>query len=120
MPVPRRDAFAWFFGLGLAAFGIVLLANAWVVDDAYITFRTIDNFVHGHGLTWNIDERVQTYTHPLWMMVMTVFYAFTGEAFYTSVALNFALTLAAAILAAFHITRGFAAERWKALLLLLA
>ena len=27
------------------AFSYVFVANAWVVDDAYITFRTVDNFI---------------------------------------------------------------------------
>jgi len=31
-------------------FVVVLVRTAWVCDDAYITFRTVDNFVHGHGL----------------------------------------------------------------------
>ena len=29
-------------------------AEAWIGEDAFITFRTIDNFVRGHGLRWNI------------------------------------------------------------------
>jgi hypothetical protein len=39
----------------------VLVVNAWVVDDAYITFRTIDNFLNGYGLRWNVAERVQSH-----------------------------------------------------------
>lgn len=38
--------------------GVVVLRNAWVGDDAYISFRTVDNFVNGYGLTWNVAERV--------------------------------------------------------------
>jgi len=52
----------------LIAFSIFYLFSAWVADDAYITFRTIENFHQGYGLRWNIIERVQTYTHPLWML----------------------------------------------------
>jgi hypothetical protein len=52
-----------------------------VGDDAYFTFRTIDNFVHGYGLRWNIAERVQAYTHPLWLLLLTPFYWITGEPF---------------------------------------
>ena len=48
-------------------FFIVLLITAWLSDDAYITLRTVDNFINGYGLTWNIGERVQTFTHPLWI-----------------------------------------------------
>lgn len=49
------------------------VSTAWVADDAYITFRSIDNFWHGDGLRWNIQERVQTYTHPLWMIILSIF-----------------------------------------------
>src|SRR5664280_151358 len=50
-----------------------ILANAWIVDDAYITFRSIWNVHHGFGLRWNPSERVQTYTHPLWMLLISGF-----------------------------------------------
>jgi hypothetical protein len=49
----------------MGIFAIVLIRTAWICDDAYITFRTIDNFINGYGLRWNIAERVQTYTNPL-------------------------------------------------------
>src|SRR6185436_2491996 len=34
------------------------------------TLRTSDNFIHGYGLRWNVDERVQTFTNPLWMFLL--------------------------------------------------
>src|SRR5712692_3374466 len=52
----------------------VIVKDAWFNDDSYITFRTVDNFVNGYGLTWNIDERVQVYTHPLWMFLLSMVY----------------------------------------------
>jgi arabinofuranosyltransferase len=79
----------------LTVFALVLIRTAWVSDDAYITFRTIDNFFHGYGLRWNIAERVQTYTHPLWMLVVGAAYGVTREPYYTSLAISFFLTLAA-------------------------
>lgn len=71
-----------------AMFGLIVLRSAWVAEDAYITLRTIDNFVNGYGLTWNVAERVQAYTHPLWMLALSVPYFFTREAFYTSIFLS--------------------------------
>lgn len=50
----------------------VLLMSAWVADDAFISFRVADNFWSGHGLRWNPDERVQVYTHPLWLLLLLV------------------------------------------------
>jgi arabinofuranosyltransferase len=51
-------------------FAAVVLRTAWVSDDAFITFRTVDNALNGAGLRWNPAERVQTYTHPLWMLLV--------------------------------------------------
>lgn len=76
----------------LSAFVFVCIANAWVVDDAYITLRTVDNFVHGYGLRWNTFERVQSYTHPLWMLLMTAVYAVTREHYFTLLALGWLTT----------------------------
>jgi arabinofuranosyltransferase len=85
MTFPARiDAVAKRHGMAIVALCAVLvmlrvLASAWVAEDAFITFRTIDNFVNGHGLRWNVDQRVQTYTHPLWMLVNTIPYVFARD-----------------------------------------
>lgn len=50
---------------------ITLLRTAWISDDAAITLRTVLNFTHDFGTTFNIDERVQAYTHPLWFLVIS-------------------------------------------------
>jgi len=85
---------AAFFTTLLAVLLVVIIRNAWVAEDAYITFRTVDNWMHGYGLRWNVDERVQTFTHPLWMLLIAAFYRVTGEPYYTSLALSIALTIA--------------------------
>jgi len=79
----------------LVTYVIVLIRTAWMCDDAFITLRTVDNFVRGYGLVWNIGERVQAYTHPLWMFVLSFFYAFTLEPYYTTLAVSMALSLCA-------------------------
>ena len=80
----RLSAQAWIALGGTVAFACVLLASAWMSDDAFITLRTIDNFVNGYGLRWNVAERVQSFTHPAWLLVLTPFYAITREPFYTT------------------------------------
>ena len=80
---------------GLAVFFLLLIRTAWLDDDAYITFRTLDNFLNGFGLRWNTINRVQAYTHPLWMMVVTPFAALTGEVYYASLFLSIGVSLAA-------------------------
>jgi arabinofuranosyltransferase len=56
----------------LIALNLVLVVNrAWVSDDSYITFRVVDNFLNGYGLRWNGNERVQVFTHPLWLFIIS-------------------------------------------------
>lgn len=91
--------------LFVALFAYAVFRNAWLYDDAYITFRTVDNLVNGYGLTWNADERVQTYTHPLWMFLVAGVYFVTREMFYTSLGLCTLISLAAVLLYAFGLAR---------------
>ncbi len=72
---------------------MVLLRTAWLCDDAYITFRTVDNFVHGYGPRWNISERVQSFTHPLWFLLLSLIYWFTREIYFSSLYLSLGLSL---------------------------
>lgn len=64
-----------FYSLVLI-FLFILLKTAWVSDDAFLTMRSVDNFINGYGLRWNILERVQIYTHPLWMFLLSGIYCF--------------------------------------------
>lgn len=75
----------------------LVLRTAWVTEDAYITLRSVDNWVHGYGLRWNTDERVQGYTHPLWMFALSALYFVTRESFFTAVMLGMLTTTAAAL-----------------------
>jgi arabinofuranosyltransferase len=59
----------------LGAFALLYYFNAYVCDDAFITFRSVDNFVRGFGLRWNVAERVQVFTSPLFTLVFTAAYA---------------------------------------------
>lgn len=93
-PVSRR----WLFFFFVVAYAVVLVRTAWMCDDAYITLRTIDNFVQGYGLVWNVGERVQVYTHPLWMFLISAFYAFTREPYYTTLVISMLLSLSTAVL----------------------
>ena len=71
-----------------ATFTYFFVTNSYISDDAFITFRTVDNFVNGYGLTWNTVERVQGYTNPLWMFLTSalVFIArFPGDSLAISV-----------------------------------
>lgn len=72
--------------LGLLLLFVLVAARlAWVSDDAFISFRTVWNFVHGYGLRWNVDERVQAYTNPLWVFLIAAVYAVTRQIFVSAV-----------------------------------
>jgi arabinofuranosyltransferase len=93
----QHDGHRILVALFISVFLIVLLRTAWMSDDAYITLRTVDNFVHGYGLTWNIAERVQAYTHPLWMFMLSGIYFVTREDYFSTIALSIVLSLATLI-----------------------
>ena len=84
-------------------FAAVLVRTAWLCDDAYITFRTIDNWAEGFGLRWNVAERVQSYTHPLWMLLLAGVHAFTGELYWTPLVVSLAVSLAAGAVLALRV-----------------
>ena len=84
--------------LPIALFALILVRHAWVTEDAYITFRTVENFIDGHGLVWNVGERVQAYTHPLWMAIHVVAYFLTREFFFTTTAICLGVSLLTVLL----------------------
>ena len=86
-------------------FTIVLFKTAWLHDDAYITFRTVDNFVNGYGLTWNVSERVETYSNPLWMFLFSIPYFFTNEIYYTSIILSIVVSVITILIFSFKISK---------------
>ena len=77
----------------LVFFLFVLVKNAWLSDDSFITLRTVYNFVHGYGLTWNIDERVQAFTHPLWMFLLSGSYFFVRSIYFSSLLLSLTVSM---------------------------
>ena len=58
----------------LAGIVIVFIATAYAlrftVDDAYIAMRYSRHLAQGHGLVYNIGERVEGYTSLLWVLIL--------------------------------------------------
>jgi arabinofuranosyltransferase len=79
-------------------YAVLVVRTAWVMDDAYISFRCVDNLVHGFGLRWNTFERVDAFTNPLWTLVLSAFVAVTREVYYTGLLLQIALSVAAFVI----------------------
>jgi arabinofuranosyltransferase len=60
--------------LACLGYAYALVLSAWLCDDAFISFRVVDNLIHGRGLVWNVDERVQTFTNTLWTLLVSLAY----------------------------------------------
>lgn len=93
-------------------YAFVAIKSAWLSDDAYITLRTVSNWLAGFGPVWNVDERVQAYTHPLWMLVLTGAIGVTREYYFTTIVLSLLISLVA-----FYIIVGRLATDWASGLL---
>lgn len=92
-PRERTRGF-WIVALLFIATSALFVVQAWVSDDAYISFRTVENFVQGRGLVWNPGERVQAFTHPLWLLFLSAVCFFTDEYYLTSIVVSLVLSIA--------------------------
>jgi arabinofuranosyltransferase len=66
----------------------------WVDEDAFINFRVIHNLLAGHGPVFNVGERVEVDSDPLWMFTLALVHAVLPFASleWTSVVLGLACT----------------------------
>lgn len=80
----------------LGVYALVLVRTAWLNDDCFITLRVVDNMSAGYGARWNIADRVQVFTHPLWFLLIAAVHAVTHEFFFSLLTLSIALSLGAA------------------------
>jgi arabinofuranosyltransferase len=68
----RPSLFEWLQGDGLLLAPALLLvilgfSQRWVAEDAFIGLRVVRNFLDGHGPVFNLGERVEVYSDPLWL-----------------------------------------------------
>ena len=58
---------------------VIVLVGAWVYrwvdEDAFINFRIIANLFAGHGLVFNVGERVEADSDPLWVATLALLHA---------------------------------------------
>lgn len=74
------------FGLGVGGW-----ASRILLDDAMITFRVAENLAYGHGFVYNLGERVQVTTTPLYTLVLVPGVWLAGSAPAAALTLNIAL-----------------------------
>lgn len=85
----RKTAFI----LVLLIYSIVLIRTAWISDDAFITLRTAINHINGFGARFNIDERVQGYTHAAWYFAIYTLSLLTKNVFVSTYILSYACSI---------------------------
>jgi arabinofuranosyltransferase len=103
----------------LTLYIFLVIRTSWTSDDAIITFRSLENFLHGYGLVFNIGERVQTFTHPLWFLIQAaanfVFNLWKnnpfgqGQMYFLNIFMSIAISISMATVFAFKVassTRG--------------
>lgn len=75
IPLAKSSAVAWRWA-ALLAFTLPLLfafITNHVWEDYYITFRASKNLAEGHGLVYQIGERVHSFTSPLGVLLPALF-----------------------------------------------
>ncbi|MGH7646423.1 MAG: hypothetical protein ACREMR_12665 [Gemmatimonadales bacterium] len=53
--------------------------HRWTSEDAFILLRVVQNLLAGHGPVWNLGERVEVYTSPLWVGLLTLVASAVGS-----------------------------------------
>lgn len=56
--------------LVLVAFAALGWSRRWTGDDAFIVFRVVDQVLAGNGVVYNVGERVEAVTSPLWLAAL--------------------------------------------------
>lgn len=51
---------------------ILAWSRRWTSEDAFIYYRIVENLLGGHGPVFNVGERVEAYTSPLWLAALAL------------------------------------------------
>lgn len=94
-------------GICALAYGMISAGSLrWLCDDIYITFRYSRNILAGIGWVYNAGERVEGYTHFLWLCIITAYQWLGGGAEFIAMYLgyvSFAATLLIFLVISFRV-----------------
>jgi arabinofuranosyltransferase len=96
---PARIATTLAAPLPALLFFLLGYAQRWVSEDAFIDMRVVRHLLAGHGPVFNLGERVEAYTSPLWVALLAVWGATGWSLEVGSVALGLILSTAGLVLA---------------------
>ena len=74
-PVARSGSPRWSWLVAVIPLLVVLVgawSYRWVQEDAFIDFRVVGNLLAGHGPVFNVGERVEVYSDPLWVFLLAL------------------------------------------------
>jgi len=92
----NRIITALLLALGIALYGYFAHELDFTQDDAYISYRYVENFLNGHGLVYNLGERVEGFTNFGWVVYLLFWGALGAD--YLAVSKITGLVMGAAIL----------------------
>lgn len=98
----------WGATMMVFAITIRIIQTAWINDDAKITLRTVMNALNGYGLTFNLAERVQAYTHTGWFFVLLFSSWLSGNIYVAT----FVVSIVCSTLTILLIVRWVAHKHW--------
>jgi len=94
----------------VAFFAVAAYGRRWMHDDGFIDLRIVRNVLEGHGFVYNIGERVEATTSPLWVMFLVLLGALGARledaAVYAGLAFSTAALLCAELAAFRRSTKG--------------
>lgn len=70
--ISRNDLLLLILMYGIFLF-IAVNFFGWIVDDLYIYFRYVSNFVNGDGIVYNPGEHVEGFSGFSWLMLLSLF-----------------------------------------------
>jgi arabinofuranosyltransferase len=88
--------------------------QAWVSEDAFITFRYVANLLDGHGAVFNVGEHVQGYTHPLWLAALAAACLAYRDPVVVSTALSLLCTVALVVVVGRALLLRAQDDAWRA------
>ena len=80
----------WLPALFIGALGF---HRRWICDDALIDLRVARNLIEGYGPVFNLSERVEAYSNPLWVGVLAIWGQIGGRLEDGAVYLGLVLTV---------------------------
>jgi hypothetical protein len=70
-PTPSNLAFATLLAAALILGFLAAYLMRWFCDDIFITLRYAEQYLAGNGFVYNTGERVEGYTHFIWLLIIT-------------------------------------------------